>query len=103
MDYPIDLQAIINWFAGKADSLARTGVRLIETASRNENLPAAHADFDSTARSDESVSGLQEKSILKSLMVRMESLLVSARNCRIATLFSVGQGIRRVHGSHDRH
>jgi len=47
MNYPIELEALTNWFGGKADSLAGTTVRLIEIASRNENLPAAFADFAS--------------------------------------------------------
>jgi len=47
MDYIIQLEAITRWFAGKVDSLAGTGVRLVEIASRNEHLPAALADFAS--------------------------------------------------------
>jgi hypothetical protein len=49
MGYPIELQAIINWFASKADSLAGTGVTLAETAARSEYVPAARADFDSVS------------------------------------------------------
>jgi hypothetical protein len=47
MDYPIQLEAITRWFASKADSLAGTGVKLVEIASRSEYVPAALADFGS--------------------------------------------------------
>lgn len=49
MGYPIELQAITNWLAGKADSLAGTGVILVETATRSDHKPAARADFDSVS------------------------------------------------------
>lgn len=47
MDHPIELQAIINWFAGKEDSLAGTGVTLAETTAGSVYVPAARTDFDS--------------------------------------------------------
>jgi hypothetical protein len=47
MGYPIELQAITNWFASKGDSLAGTRVTLAETAARSQYVAAARADFDS--------------------------------------------------------